>query len=158
MKLISRITLIITAAAGIIFIILGISLMGMGGYMNSVVNNPTTSTTTSEITVLEDDTTTTEISGTADIYIPEEEEAPDYTSGGATSMLVLGAILLIYGIGAAVVSILSLNKLEAAKTKKDIKLFAILSMIFAFVVPGVFLIRLKDSDIKDKEEIESRRR
>jgi len=154
MKLISRIILIMTAVAGVVFVILGICLMGMSGYMTSVVNNA--ANTTTEIVST---TSVAEIIGsTGDIYIPEAEVLPEYTAEGAMGMLLVGIFLLVYGGACAVISILSLQKLEKAKVKKDIKLFGILSCIFAFVAPGVFLLRLSDDDIRDKQELETRRR
>ena len=153
MKLISRIVLVMTAAAGIIFIILGICLMGMSGSMNNVMNQAANQTSTSTISVIE-----SSVTDAGNVYVPEAEVLPNYTQGGVISMLIVGVILLIYGIGSTVVSILSLNKLEKAKTKKDVKVFGILACIFSFVAPGVFLLRLTDDDIRDKEEIENRRR
>lgn len=153
MKLISRISLIMTSAAGIIFIILGICLMGMGGYMMNVVDGATNTTTTISTVV---ESITTAVDG--DIAAPVVEELPNYTTGGATSMLIVGVFILIYGIGSTVVSLMSLNKLEKAKVKKDVKLFGILACVFSFVAPGVFLLRLSDDDIRDKEELETRRR
>lgn len=154
MKLISRIVLIMTAAAGIIFIILGICMMGMSGSMTNVMNEAANRVTeeTSTISIVES------VTENGDIFVPEVEVLPEYTQGGVISMLIVGIFLLLYGIGSTVVSIISLNKLEKAKTKKDIKLFAILACIFSFVAPGVFLLRLTDEDIRDKKEIEDRRR
>ncbi len=153
MKLISRISLIMTSAAGIIFIILGICLMGMGGYMMNVVDGAANTSTTISTVV---ESITSAVDG--DIAVPVVEELPNYTAGGATSMLIVGVFILIYGIGSTVVSLMSLNKLEKAKVKKDVKLFGILACVFSFVAPGVFLLRLSDDDIRDKEELETRRR
>ena len=151
MKLISKITLIMTAAAGIIFIILGVCFMGMSGYMSSVVAKA--GELTSEITE-----SVESVVSDGNIVMSEAEALPNYTNGGVTGMLVVGVFLLLYGIASTVISILSLTKLEKAKVKKDVKLFGILSCIFAFVAPGVFLLRLTDDDIRDKEELEDRRR
>jgi hypothetical protein len=151
MKLISRITLIMTSAAGIIFIILGVCFMGMSGYMSSVVTKAS-QVTTDVIESVES------VVSDGNIVISEAEALPNFTNGGVTGMLIVGLILLLYGIGSTVVSIMALNKLEKAKVKKDVKVFGILASIFSFVAPGVFLLRLTDDDIKDKEELEDRRR
>ena len=151
MKLISRITLIMTSAAGIIFIILGVCFMGMSGYMSSVVTKAS-QVTTDVIESVES------VVSDGNIVISEAEALPNFTNGGVIGMLFVGLILLLYGIGSTVVSIMALNKLEKAKVKKDVKVFGILACIFSFVAPGVFLLRLTDDDIKDKEELEDRRR
>ena len=152
MKLISKITLIMTAVAGIVFVILGVCLMGMSGYMSSVVSGSSNTTTEVISTSVEQI-----IASSGDVFVPEAEVLPNYTSGGVMSMLIVGTILLVYGGACAVISILALQKLEKAKVKKDIKVFAILACIFSFVAPGVFLLRLTDDDIRDKQELESRR-
>jgi len=147
-KIISRISLIMTAVAGIVFGILGISFMGMSGYMSSVVAKASTEE------VVETAVQTTESSITT---VEAAEELPNFTSGGATAMLVVGVILLVYGLACAVISIIALKKLDAAKTKKDVKTFGILACIFSFVAPGVFLLKLTDADIREKEELETSR-
>lgn len=149
MKIVSRITLVMTAVAGIVFVILGICFMGMAGYMNSVVASSATETN-SAVEVIEE---------SAGIITEVEKAAPpNFTSGGVAAMLTLGIIFLLYGAACAIVSILSIKKLEKAKAKKDIKMYGIFASIFSFVAPGVFLLRLTDDEIREKEEIEDRRR
>ena len=153
MKIVSRITLIMTAVAGIVFVILGICFMGMAGYMNSVVAS-SASNASSAVEVIEE--AAEETSG---IIIEEAKAAPpNFTSGGVAAMLALGLVFLLYGGACAIVSILSIKKLEKAKAKKDIKVYGIFASIFSFVAPGVFLLRLTDDEIREKEEIEDRRR
>lgn len=150
MKIISRITLIMTAVAGIVFGILGISFMGMAGQMSSVVASASTEQASEVVqeTVVEGNIITQEAVA----------ELPNYTSSGATAMLTVGIILFIYGLACAIVSIIALKKLEKAKSKKDVKTYGILACIFSFVAPGVMLLKLTDEDIREKEEIEDRRR
>lgn len=149
MKIISRITLIMTAVAGIVFGILGIAFMGMAGQMSSVVASASP----------EQAEATKEIAESSGVLVEKAKEAlPNYTSNGATAMLIVGIILFIYGLACAIVSIIALKKLEKAKTKKDVKTYGILACIFSFVAPGVFLLRLTDDDIREKEELEDRRR
>lgn len=149
MKIISKITLIMTAVAGIVFGILGVSFMGMAAHMNSVI----ASASTEEVVEAVQETTESSIS-TAEVA----KELPNFTSNGANAMLVVGIILLIYGIACAVISIIALKKLEVAKNKKEIKPYGILACIFSFVAPGVFLLKLTDAQIREKEEEEETRR
>ena len=149
MKIISRITLIMTAVAGIVFGILGVSFMGMAAHMNSVIASASTEEAGAVTEVIEEGSITTQEAA---------EALPNFTSGGRNAMLAVGIILLVYGIACAVISIIALKKLEVAKNKKDIKPYGILACIFSFVAPGVFLLKLTDADIREKEEDEERRR
>lgn len=149
MKIISRITLIMTAVAGIVFGILGVAFMGMAAHMNSVI----ASTSTGDVVEAVQETTESSIT-----TVEAAEALPNFTSGGANAMLVVGIILLIYGIACAVISIIALKKLEVAKNKKEIKPYGILACIFSFVAPGVFLLRLTDAQIREKEDEEEGRR
>lgn len=167
MKLISRIALIMTAVAGIVFVILGVCFMGMYGYMSTVVSKASQTTTEAIIVTTSAvvstvtsavSTVTTSTTGGADIGHETKEALPNFTSKGATGMLAVGLVLLVYGAACAIVSILALKKLEEAKTKKDIKVLSILACIFSFVAPGIFLLRLTDDDIREKKEYEDNRR
>lgn len=91
------------------------------------------------------------------IITPDKEELPNFTNNGIVSMLIVGIVLFVYGLACAIISIIAFKKLEVAKTKKDIKTYGILACIFSFVAPGVFLLKLTDADIREKEEIETRR-
>lgn len=163
MKLISKIALIMTSVAGIVFVVLGICFLGMYGYMSSVVARASETTTeaiiasTSAIVSTATATATLTTTG-AEIAQETVEELPNFTAKGASGMLAVGVILFIYGAACAVISILALKKLQDAKTKKDIKVLSILACIFSFVAPGIFLLRLTDDDIREKKEYEDNRR
>lgn len=149
MKIISRISLIMTAVAGIVFGILGVAFMGMSAHMSSVVATASTQDNTGAVTEIVEGSITT---------VKAAEALPNYTSSGATAMLTVGIILFVYGLACAIVSIIALKKLDKAKAKKDIKTYGILACIFSFVAPGVFLLRLTDAEIREKDEIEDNQR
>ncbi len=65
----------------------------------------------------------------------------------AKFFIVLGMIFKFYLIFPIIIGIISINKINNARSTSDIQIFGILSAIFVSLLGGVFMLCIKDSDL-----------